>query len=270
MNEISRYTKRSYPLYSCTACGFTRPVPLPYTEATKGDIYDVPENIKFYNPRTRQIDFESDDYKYYFKHFKIFLDLIRKYSIQGKVLDMGCGPGHLLILLEKEGFIAEGQDISPKLAKLLSSRLTIHCAEPESLIKKKKKYDLVTLNQVLEHIEDPRTALNQIHSLLNDEGVLIIAVPYLWGLVPSVLRSYWYGLGYGQHLNFFSKKSLALLLEKAGFTILETKIVSNDYVHPRFPRWTEPIIDSVCMIIAKCGFGDNLFVVARKRENGKN
>ncbi len=60
-------------------------------------------------------------------------------------------------------------------------------------------------------------------------GYVLLAVPYIFGLMPQLLRTHWYGHGSGQHLNFFSKESMVILLEKHGFEIEDMVIESMDY-----------------------------------------
>ena len=57
---------------------------------------------------------------------------------------------------------------------------------------------------------------------------------HIFGDSSWILRTKWYGLGYGQHLNFFSKKNIKLLLEQEGFKVMESKILMVDYAHPKF------------------------------------
>jgi len=270
IHEVSRYTHKAYPLFKCVECGLVRPNPLPYDEKTKLSIYDEPENIKFYHQKKNKIDRKSYDYNYYFKHFKPFLNFVKKYKINGKGLDVGCGAGHLMILLSKLGIKSEGIDITQKLIKSMKKEgYAVYCGELNSKVLKNKKYDLITANQVLEHIIDPEFLVKDINGLLKKEGYVILAVPYVYGLIPNILRTKWYGLGYGQHLNFFSKKSLKILFERNGFEIKEFKVLSVDYAHPKFPRFLNIFSEIIMSILIYFGLGDNLFVVARKMKEVK-
>ncbi|MDO8460311.1 MAG: methyltransferase domain-containing protein [Nanoarchaeota archaeon] len=270
IHEVSRYTGTPHPLYKCKNCGLIRPDPLPYSDDTKLDIYDVSENIKFYDKKEDKIDTKSYEYIYYFKHFKPFISLVKKYKIKGKALDIGCGAGHLLKMLNKEGLVAEGTEISPRLVKALKKdSLKVYCAELGNKQLKKNNYNLITFNQVLEHIVDPESFLKEVNSLLHSEGYVILAVPYLYGLVPQILRTKWYGLGYGQHVNFFSQESMRILLERNGFKLQEFKILSVDYAHPNFPSFLNVIANLITSVIVSLGLGDNLFVVAKKVKGAK-
>ena len=264
IHEVSAYDHKAYPLYRCLSCGFIRPFPLPYTNETKGKIYDDPENILFYDKNSKRIMRNTKEFQYYYKHFEPFIKLIRKYKIMGQALDIGCGVGHLMDLLSKEQFKVEGMEVSPILKKALKGRFTVHCKTLQQLQKNKKRYNLITFNQVLEHVEDPESFLRSVNGLLAEKGYVILAVPYIHGLVPQILRTRWYGLGFGQHLNFFSKKSLDLLLSRTGFEVCEMNVSIVDYAHPKFPRFLNLFANIMMKIIVYAGLGDNLFIVARK------
>ncbi|MBX4196782.1 class I SAM-dependent methyltransferase [Candidatus Pacearchaeota archaeon] len=266
IHEVSRYTRTAYPLFECTNCGLARPHPLPYSETTKLSIYDVPENIRFFNKETKTIEESSPEYKYYFRHFTPYIDLVNKYNIQGSCLDVGCGVGHLMHMLARKGLNVEGMEISPDLVSALNKKFKVYCAEvgDKSI---KKKYDLITFNHVLEHVEHPESFIKGIYSMLNEQGYIIFAVPFLYGLIPQILRTKWYGLGYGQHLNFFSIKSLKNLLERNGFIVHEFKRLSVDYAHPAFPRIMNTVAQMIMKGVIAMNWGDNLFVVAQR--NGK-
>ncbi|MDP2672977.1 MAG: class I SAM-dependent methyltransferase, partial [Nanoarchaeota archaeon] len=179
IKEHSKYSGRKYDLLKCKKCGLIRPNPLPYTNEDKNTIYNDSKNIKFYNSKTGKIEEDSFEYKYYFKHFRPFAKLIDKYNIQGKVLDVGCGAGHLMEVLLKKGLQVEGIEITSKLVKALSNNFKVYNAEIDSKKLKKESYNLITANQVLEHIENPRLFIAAVKKILKKEGYFIFSVPYL-------------------------------------------------------------------------------------------
>lgn len=269
ISEYSKYNKKKYPLYKCLKCGLIRPVPLPYTEETKEDVYDETDNIHFFDSKTGKIQEESIEFKYYFKHFKPYLKIIDKYEIKDPVMDVGCGSGHLMQLLEEKGMKVEGMEINPVLVNALKDKYKIHLALIGDKRLKNNAYNLVTFNQVLEHVEDPEDFLRGVNKITKKEGYIIFASPYLYGFIPNIIRSFWYGMSKGQHLNFFSKKSLKILLEKTGFELVEFKPLCVDYAHPKFPRVVNFFGDLVSSTIVKLGGGDNIFVVAKKKKESK-
>lgn len=263
INEISRYNGKKYPLFKCTECGFCRPKPLPFEDHSAIDFYDEGSHIKFFDKRLKDIDRESKEYKYYFKHFEPFMKLIGKYKMKGKSLDIGSGPGHLMELERDAGIDVEGMEVSKLLVKLLTKRgFKMHYGLLGQI--KLPKYDIITMNQVLEHIEKPEEAVIEINKAMKNGGYCIIAVPYLYGVIPKILRSKWYGLGYGQHLNFFSKESMKILFERNGFKVEEMQLLSLDYAHPNFPFFVNWIANLIMRINVVLGISDDLFVVIQK------
>ncbi len=266
MNEIAMWNKKKYPLFKCVDCEFTRPFPLPYNDKSKKEIYDSESNIRFYNPKLRKIDFESEEYKDYFKHFSQYADFVIKYNIKGKHIDVGCGAGHIIHLLSKKGLNSEGLEISKKLVNSLKSRYNVYCSELKNI---KKKYNLITMSHVFEHVINPNEFVREINKHLYKNGFVILSLPYIKGIIPQLLRTKWYGLGHGQHLNFFSKKNLKILFEENGFKVLEFKIRILDYTHKKFPKLLNSIILLFTKIIEYLNLGDNLYVVAIKKRDLK-
>jgi len=260
MHEVAKWINKKYPLFKCMNCALIRHFPPPYKDFSKLSIYDSEK---------KAILFNSSEYKDYFRHFKLFIKFIEKYNIKGKALDVGCGAGHIIELMLKKGLDAEGLEISKKLADSLKEKFKVYCCEIDDKKLKKNSYTLVTMSQVLEHTENPDKFIKEASRLLIKNGLIILSVPYLKGIIPRILRTKWYGLGHGQHLNFFSKKNLRILFKKNGFEICEFKIKSLDYTHPKFPLLINLISEIISKTIGFLGLGDNLYVVARKIKNTK-
>ncbi|MEI6886865.1 MAG: class I SAM-dependent methyltransferase [bacterium] len=97
-----------------------------------------------------------------------------------KILDVGCGTGGNFKLLSEFGDItgvepdrfAFEQAKSKKLSKTLINGDFILCKELEN-----KKFDLIVLTDVLEHIEKDELALSKIRNMLLPNGSLLITVP---------------------------------------------------------------------------------------------
>jgi len=261
----SRYDGRQYPLYRCVRCGLVRPVPLTYTEETKYDVYDDEGITKCYDPKAKTIDFDSKEYRDYYKNFGRYRLYVEKYAITGRHLDVGCGSGHLMNILKGSGLKSEGVELNAGiLASMREAGFTVHDREVCDPYYPDGAYDLVTLSHVMEHIDDVRGFTGCVNRITKEGGWLIMGFPYIYGLMPRLLRSRWYGHGSGQHLNFFSKESITMLLNKSGFEVVDIKAESMDYAPLGLPEFIRAMIDLVCRGIAALGLGDNLFVVARK------
>jgi 2-polyprenyl-3-methyl-5-hydroxy-6-metoxy-1,4-benzoquinol methylase len=91
-----------------------------------------------------------------------------------------------------------------------------------------KKFDLVILSQVLEHLEEPLIFLQKIASLLSPGGIIAIAVPNVDSILVKILKTRDNGcLWVPEHLTYFSGKGLATLLSRAGFVVKSHIYVSR-------------------------------------------
>ena len=133
------------------------------------------------------------------------------------VLDIGSGAGHFMDLAGREGFRVEGIEPDPDLVAL--SRTLYHNAHPvhqttaENLAGLGRRFDNVTMNDVLEHIEDDRAILKAIRSVLNPGGHLIVVVPqhpFLYGRRDASMG----------HFRRYSKRELVSKLVEAGYRII--------------------------------------------------
>ena len=76
-----------------------------------------------------------------------------------------------------------------------------------------KKYEVIILNHVLEHILDPLEALHKIHVLLREDGLLYLGVPNI--------QNYDIGQIQNAHYWYFSALNFSKLINTANFNLLE-------------------------------------------------
>lgn len=80
-------------------------------------------------------------------------------------------------------------------------------------------YDLVVMRNVIEHVPSPRADLQDIHSLLRPEGLLVLSTDNLASWDRRVFGRYWYGYDVPRHFNVFTPQSLERLLNSEGFEL---------------------------------------------------
>ncbi|HET7746753.1 MAG TPA: methyltransferase domain-containing protein, partial [Vicinamibacteria bacterium] len=102
-----------------------------------------------------------------------------------RVLDLGCGPGNLLDLLDGHGDLF-GSDYSADALRFCAERgyRRLFRADFQRLPVRSESVDLVTCIDVLEHLEDDRRALAELTRVLKPSGLLVASVPAfmsLWG-----------------------------------------------------------------------------------------
>lgn len=102
-----------------------------------------------------------------------------------RVLDVGCGNGSQLALpLARRGFRVKGVDTDPpsiEHARRMASGLSeaqFVCAPLEEI---RELYEVVILSEVLEHLENPLTLLQQSAERMTADGIMIVTVPNGFG-----------------------------------------------------------------------------------------
>jgi SAM-dependent methyltransferase len=142
------------------------------------------------------------------------------------VLDIGAGMGVFLYAFldsKWEGVAVEPDRYCCELMKQKMSQATILNGY-SSEVPHTARYDLITLNRVLEHIKNPLPVLREEYDHLNDDGILYIELPDVW--------SYFYdgpnneAFGYG-HFIVYSPAALELLARGAGFELIHLNRVNE-------------------------------------------
>jgi len=88
-------------------------------------------------------------------------------SHSGSLLDMGCGSGKFLSFMKGVGWKTYGTDISPQAVEVAKSRgHQVSCGDVRQAGFPDNFFDLITLNNVLEHVYDPIATLQELHRIL--------------------------------------------------------------------------------------------------------
>jgi SAM-dependent methyltransferase len=165
------------------------------------------------------------------------LALVRELATPpARLLDAGAGRGRFVAAARADGYDAFGIEPSARgahAAALLGAPVEQVGIE-EALIDD-RSLDLVTLWHVLEHIERPGAALEQLGRWLRPGGGLLVGVPNLASLQARLGRERWYHYDVPRHRVHFTVRGLNTLLTANGFTVLGARHLLLE--HNPFGMW---------------------------------
>ncbi len=294
------YKSEKCEVINCTSCGFAHVNPLP----KQTDLEDFYEKKFYQNVKTSYFDDYERDHDWWKLNYTELLNTmeeLHKASPKQKnkkrmLLDIGSGPGLFLNTADKLGIDAMG--IEPSLQAYKYSKKKYKCNVVNSTIEGlkgyNKKFDFIHSSLVLEHILDPLAFVEKSKAMLAPNGLFCIIVPNDFNPVQTIIHSLgkpqWWVSPF-EHLNYFNRKSLRRLFEKAGMEVVYENVtfpidlfllMNQDYL-------TDPVVGKACHLMrkdfefnieksksekfkkdlykafSKLGIGRELIIIARKK-----
>jgi len=161
-----------------------------------------------------------------------FLDRMERLGIHnGRLLDVGCFAGTFLKHARQRGFDVTGVEPFGNAYRYVSEVLrlpVVHGTLPSASFPA-AHFSVVSLLDVIEHVPDPVDELREVLRILRQGGAVVISTPNAAGLLQQVLkikrqmfRQEWCPIDdVPWHLWGFTRGSLALCVERAGFMVKE-------------------------------------------------
>lgn len=209
----------TFHICECTFCGFLFTNPRP----DKTEILKYYESSEYLSHDSSQNGILTGLYRLTRKNnIRKKYRLVKKFSNGKKILDLGCGTGEFIHYCSAKGFQAMG--IEPiekarsfgvhKLKQDIRPESALHDIPPDN-------FDVITLWHVLEHVHDLNNRMLQLKTILKQGGVVLIAVPNSNSWDAKKYREYWAAYDLPRHLYHFNMKTLANLIDKNNFKLLE-------------------------------------------------
>jgi 2-polyprenyl-3-methyl-5-hydroxy-6-metoxy-1,4-benzoquinol methylase len=199
-------------IYQCTGCGL---------------VQLNCEPVSYYKEVIRASAFSEDMREFRTKQFDEF---VNRFSLKHKkVIEIGCGKGEYLSLMQQSGAHAYGTEYSLESSlRCIGEGLSVENTyiEDKNCQLSNAPFDAFFIMNFFEHLPDPNTVLKGVYNNLSDDGIGLIEVPNF----NMILKKNMFSEFIADHLFYFTKETLTSTLERSGFEIIECKEVWYDYI----------------------------------------
>lgn len=208
-----KYQKEKFAVVTCNVCSFHFIPPyyrkqIVYTQYKNADV-------------TAAIRKGNNWVK--IQRHKLRFRFIKKFIKKGRLFDLGAGWGHFMLAGKELGYDVYGVEISeqPYLYCVNDLKLPVDHIDFFEM-DENKKFDIITMWDVLEHIDKADDFLAKCSKLTMPGGYLFLQVPQIDSFFAKRHQDEWKMMGL-DHVNYFSKKTIRLILEKNGYEVLSIK-----------------------------------------------
>ncbi len=206
-----------YPIFECRRCPHRQLAPVGDPDAHVRDAY----GDAYFTAGGAGYPGYLDDEDLFRAHGAGYARRLERAGIRpGQVLDIGCGPGFLLSAFIARGAAAAGIEPNAAMAELARARGVLIVAETADRLAADAAYDLVTMVQVIAHLDRPGDAVARAARAVRPGGHLLIETWNLRSLPARVLGAGWHEYQPPVVRHWFSRRGLDALLRSHGLTPL--------------------------------------------------
>lgn len=145
----------------------------------------------------------------------------------GRIFDAGCSTG--LFLQVMQGWECYGCELSPSDAASARARFGDHIftGAIEDYPGQDGFFDVITMQDVLDHCPNPLAVLAKCHRMLRPGGLLVIKVHNIDCLYARLTGPRFYAILPPGHLFYYNARTLRLATDKAGFSLVESVFIAH-------------------------------------------
>lgn len=214
-----------FEVIDCRSCGFKHIIAIPSVE----ELEQIYRHDYYLQEKPFYIERYLEDQDWWNLVYAQRYEVLERHlnHEQRRILDIGSGPGLFLQCGRQRGWQVKGIEPSSQAGEYcrgvgLDVESGLFSAATAGGL---GRFDAINMSLVLEHIPDPAAFLGLVHGRLNDNGLLCVVVPNDFNPFQDVLQHH---LGFNpwwiappHHINYFNFQSLAQLVERCGFEVLQ-------------------------------------------------
>ncbi len=215
--EYSPYSQCN--VVQCSNCGLVRTNPRP-TQASLNELY----TNEYYSREIPNLQGLASQVKIFaMKHSFSWLypRLIPfKISPNATICDIGCGSGQWLGLMQTSYPDAKlyGYEIDKETASIAAKlcRGEVHHGDFLDNSWSSESFDFIAFWDVFEHVDNPKTFMEEVARLLKPNGIVVILYPNFNSIYSKIFKRFWWALLFDQHLYHYSRETLTQVVQSSG------------------------------------------------------
>ena len=254
------FSKHGMQFTRCHQCRtiFANPRPL---QKHVDDYYAFSENYAYFNefifPSSAEVRLE----RIFKPRVALVAELCQKFKVGNDLLvEVGSGFGMFCAEVMRQGLFKKVIGIEPTAELAATCRASgfevlekpIEQISPEDIVQGGKPVNVICSFEVIEHILEPEGFIRKCHELLTPGGLLVLTCPNSEGFDIVTLGAASPAVD-TEHLNLFNINSLSLLLERCGFTVIDTQtpgkldcdLVRNRVLSGEFSLDSQPFLKQI-------------------------
>jgi SAM-dependent methyltransferase len=217
LQPLSKEYAHAY-LVKCSACGFVFCSRIPTNDELQNHYAGYPRATAI-SPVT-------------VKRYEELLEKFEPYRRNNRILDVGCGDGHFLVVAKRKGWEVYGTEFTTDAVNICRAKgIHMHQGSIQSFAPG-LEFDVITSFEVLEHINDGREHVTKISSLLRKGGMFYFTTPNFNSLSRRRLGGSWNVIEFPEHLVYYTPRTISKLLSETGFS--RQRILTTGFSPQRF------------------------------------
>ena len=207
---------RRWDLVRCAGCGLVFVVPMPAWEQLEA-IYTTQTYYERYYQKECQRRVPDPDNPH--------VRFLQRFATAGRLLDVGCGPGHFLNDAKAAGWKVAGLDANPFNAAFAREAygLEVHTGTLAETLFRPGSFDVVCMMGVVEHLPNPVGALKDVARLVRPGGGVFLLTQNIRSWLAWLMGQRFVFIIPPEHVHYFSPATIRRLLEITGFRLVSVR-----------------------------------------------
>ena len=216
--------KSGFSYVECQCCRTVYTTPRP-SQALSHEFYAQSKNYEYWNRHIFPATEVTRRASIFRPRAARVVEYCRRHGIDsGTLLEVGAAFGTFCEEIKTHALFQRviAVEPTPDLAETCRKRGLETLETPIELIGEGAIADVVAAFEVLEHLFDPRSFIEQCARLLRSEGLLVLTCPNVQGFDVATLRMLSNTFDH-EHVNYFHPRSISNLLSECGFTVVDVQ-----------------------------------------------